>query len=186
MFRGLLGVHLRYGLPVRRAAQGGPLHRRLRRIRYLPRRSDCYRLERTFAGWDLHPLKTRAFTWRTKGTFSIAFGTEVVGASHANECRCSEAVAVDVRQLERVGTGQAHQHLRSIQRLVSQDRRRPSCGQSHVFCGASSCAFNLARCAISSSALARPAKYQQIISYVRKVGLRPVHRLISRQAMMAQ
>ena len=34
-----------------------PLHRRLRRLRYLGRRSDSYRLERPLAGWDLHPLK---------------------------------------------------------------------------------------------------------------------------------
>jgi len=33
-----------------------PFHRRLRRFRCLPRRSDCYRLERPLAGWELHPL----------------------------------------------------------------------------------------------------------------------------------
>jgi hypothetical protein len=35
-----------------------PFHRRLRRFRYLHRRSDCYRLERPVAGWDSNPLKT--------------------------------------------------------------------------------------------------------------------------------
>jgi hypothetical protein len=30
---------------------------RLRRIRYLLRRSGCYRLKRLVAGWDLHPLE---------------------------------------------------------------------------------------------------------------------------------
>ena len=38
----------------------------------------------------------------------------------------------------------------------------------------------------ADSSLAMPVKYQQIISYVRSVGLRPVQRLISRQAMIAQ
>jgi len=33
-----------------------PLHQRLRRLRHLHRRSDCYRLERPVAGWDSHPL----------------------------------------------------------------------------------------------------------------------------------
>ena len=41
------------------------LHRRLRRIRYLLRRSDCYRLERPVAGWDLHPLETAVFARHT-------------------------------------------------------------------------------------------------------------------------
>jgi len=45
---------------------GDPLHRRLRRIRYLRRRSDCYRLERPVAGRELHPLKNRTFARRTE------------------------------------------------------------------------------------------------------------------------
>jgi hypothetical protein len=32
-----------------------PLHRRLRRPRFLLRRSDCYRVERTSSGGDFHP-----------------------------------------------------------------------------------------------------------------------------------
>ena len=66
-FRGLRGVHSYCGLPARGVAQGNPLHRRLRRLRYLHRRSDCYRLERNLAGRELHPLKTHAFSRRTKG-----------------------------------------------------------------------------------------------------------------------
>ncbi len=42
-----------------------PFHRRLRRFRFLRRRSDCYRLERPLAGWVSSPLKTRAFSRRT-------------------------------------------------------------------------------------------------------------------------
>jgi hypothetical protein len=67
-FRGLLGVHSRYGLSARGVAQGDPFHRRLRQYRYLHCRSDCYRLERPLAGWELHPLKIDTFTRRTKGT----------------------------------------------------------------------------------------------------------------------
>ncbi len=71
-FRGLLGVHACYGLPARGVAQGDPFHRRLRQYRYLHCRSDCYRLERPLAGWELHPLKIGAFARRTRGTRIIA------------------------------------------------------------------------------------------------------------------
>src|SRR5882724_4638522 len=70
MFRGLLSVHSRYGLPVRGVARGDPFHRRLRQFRYLHCRSDCYRLERPLAGWELHPLKIAAFSRRTTVSFS--------------------------------------------------------------------------------------------------------------------
>jgi hypothetical protein len=46
-FRGLLSVHSRYNLQTRRVALCDPLHRRLRRLCYLHRRSDCYRVERS-------------------------------------------------------------------------------------------------------------------------------------------
>src|SRR5207253_328120 len=42
---------------------------RLRRGRHRPRRFDCYRLERPLAGWELHPLKTDAFSRRTLTPF---------------------------------------------------------------------------------------------------------------------
>jgi hypothetical protein len=68
LFRGLLGVHSRYGLLARGVALGDPFHRRLRQYRYLHYRSDCYRLERSLAGWELHPLKIGALARRTKGS----------------------------------------------------------------------------------------------------------------------
>src|SRR5262249_15271477 len=43
-----------------------PLHRGLRLFRYLRSRFGCYRLERPVAGWELHPLKIRAFARRTR------------------------------------------------------------------------------------------------------------------------
>jgi hypothetical protein len=46
-FRGLLSVHSRYNLQTRRVALCDPLHRRLRRLCCLRRRSDCYRVERS-------------------------------------------------------------------------------------------------------------------------------------------
>ena len=49
-FRGLLSVHSRYGLHGRQVAQGDPLHQKLRPLRYLHDRSDCYRLERELPG----------------------------------------------------------------------------------------------------------------------------------------
>ena len=42
-----------------------PLHQRLRRIRYLLRRSDCYRVERLVPGWESHPLRIAGFSRRT-------------------------------------------------------------------------------------------------------------------------
>ena len=45
-FRGLLDVHSGYGLPARRIATATRCSRRLRRFRYLHRRSDSYWLER--------------------------------------------------------------------------------------------------------------------------------------------
>ena len=77
-FRGLLGVHACYGLPARGVAQGDPFHRRLRQYRYLHCRSDCYRLERPLAGWELHPLKIDTFPRRTKGTHLISLPRESV------------------------------------------------------------------------------------------------------------
>jgi len=65
---GWSSVHSRFGLHVRRVAQGDPLHRRLRQVRHLPCRSDCYRLERPVAGRESHPLKTAAFSRRTKSS----------------------------------------------------------------------------------------------------------------------
>jgi hypothetical protein len=44
-FRGLLDVHSRYGLPARCIAKATHVSRRLRRLRYLHRRSDSYRPE---------------------------------------------------------------------------------------------------------------------------------------------
>src|SRR5262244_2690824 len=46
-FRGLLSVHSSYNLQTRRVAVCDPLHRRLRRLRCLHRRSGCYRVERS-------------------------------------------------------------------------------------------------------------------------------------------
>jgi len=42
-----------------------PFHRRLQPFRYLHDCSDCYRLERKFAGWVCLPLGDRAFPRRT-------------------------------------------------------------------------------------------------------------------------
>jgi hypothetical protein len=49
-------------------SSSGPLHQRLRRIRYHFRRSDCYRLERLDSGREAHPLKNRAFAWRSESS----------------------------------------------------------------------------------------------------------------------
>jgi len=49
-FEASSGVHSRYGLLLREVALRDPFHRRLRRVRFLPRRSDCYWAKRPFPG----------------------------------------------------------------------------------------------------------------------------------------
>jgi hypothetical protein len=65
-FRGLFSVHSRYGLQTRQVALCDPLHRRLRRLCCLHRRSNCYRVERSSSRAGLSfPLWTSAFSRRT-------------------------------------------------------------------------------------------------------------------------
>src|SRR6516164_4904315 len=59
-------------------------------------------------------------------------------------------------------------------------RRQPASG------GPLDLALSFSTCAISSSSVAHPCRYRQSISKVRSVGLPPVQRWISRQAMIAQ
>ena len=47
MFRGLLSVHFTLRPACSPSRLSDPLHRRLRRLRFLHRRSDCFRVERT-------------------------------------------------------------------------------------------------------------------------------------------
>src|SRR5437667_8588523 len=66
-FRGLLSVHSRYNLQTRQVALCDPLHRRLRRLCCLHRRSNCYRVERSSSRAGLSfPLWTSAFSRRTE------------------------------------------------------------------------------------------------------------------------
>src|SRR5262249_42545191 len=63
---GLIGCSLALRPACSRDRQGGPLRRRLRRLRYLHRRSDCYRLERPSCragvspAEDLHPFTAQS------------------------------------------------------------------------------------------------------------------------------
>src|SRR6476646_590301 len=72
IFRGLLSVHSRYGLQTRRVALCDPLHRRLRRLCYLHRRSDCCRVERSSSRAGLSPaVDQRLFTAHRKISISL-------------------------------------------------------------------------------------------------------------------
>src|ERR1700730_12548982 len=65
-FRGLLSVHSCYNLRTHQVALCDPLHRRLRRLCCLHRRSDCYRVERSSSrAGSFTPLWTSAFSRRT-------------------------------------------------------------------------------------------------------------------------
>src|SRR5713226_9608274 len=65
IFRGLLSVHSRYDLQTRQVALCDPLHRRLRRLCYLHRRSDCYRVERSSSRAGLAPAVVQCLSRRT-------------------------------------------------------------------------------------------------------------------------
>ena len=65
LFRGLLGVHSRYGLHTRAVTViRDPLHRRLQPFRYLHSCSGCFRLERLPGGAYTH-WESAAFARRT-------------------------------------------------------------------------------------------------------------------------
>ena len=69
-FRGLLDVHFALRPADSPHRQAVRMSRRLRRLRYLHRRSDGFRLERSnLAGWDSHPLGTCALSRRTLTPF---------------------------------------------------------------------------------------------------------------------
>ena len=74
-FRGLLSVHSRCGPHGRWITLGDPLHRSASNdVVTSIIRSDCYRLERQFAGRDSHPLRDGAFprhTVRNQETVSV-------------------------------------------------------------------------------------------------------------------
>jgi len=67
VFRGLLSVHSRYGLHARRVAKR-PLHRKLRQLRCLRCRFDCYRVERTSSRAGVTPAEVQRLSRRTLST----------------------------------------------------------------------------------------------------------------------
>lgn len=129
VFRGLLGVHSRFGLPARWIAQGDPFHQRLRRIRYLLRRSDCYRLERPVAGWELHPLEIAGFhgarrVGRWRGGLGVAYplpALSFAGASLAIPCSVSTLPLIkpDVR-FSRIRLSDKHSCVRPRDIAITQ------------------------------------------------------------------
>ena len=56
-FRGLLGVHSRFGLPVRSITQGDLYQSTSTHVVTSLRRSGCFRPSDRLAGWDSHPLE---------------------------------------------------------------------------------------------------------------------------------
>ena len=74
-FRGLLSVHSRCSPHGRWIAQGDPFHRSASNdVVTSIIRSDCYRLERQFAGRDSHPLRDGAFPRHTVRNQEAACG----------------------------------------------------------------------------------------------------------------
>jgi len=76
-FRGLFGVHLRYGLHTRAATVfRGTLNRRLQPFRYLHSCSGCFRLEPSPGGACTH-WKSAAFSRRTPYAVDMADGPSI-------------------------------------------------------------------------------------------------------------
>jgi hypothetical protein len=67
LFRGLLDVHCTLRPADSRSRLHDPFHQRLRRFRYLHRRSDCYRLERELPGGYSPTENTRLVTAHFNG-----------------------------------------------------------------------------------------------------------------------
>jgi len=93
-FRGLFSVHSHYGLQTRQVALCDPLHRRLRRLCCLHRRSNCYRVERSSSRAGLSfPLWTSAFSRRTEKSrltrLRFAFKQWVAGRQRLGRHRAS-------------------------------------------------------------------------------------------------
>ena len=61
-FRGLLGVHSRFGLPVRSITQGDFYQSTSTHVVTSLRRSGCFRPSDRLAGRDSHPLEIADFT----------------------------------------------------------------------------------------------------------------------------
>ena len=98
-FRGLFSVHSRYGLQTRQVALCDPLHRRLRRLCCLHRRSNCYRVERSSSRAGLSfPLWTSAFSRRTEKSplhkFALSF--RLSGEQRAQSCAMARVQMITV------------------------------------------------------------------------------------------
>jgi hypothetical protein len=81
----------------------------------------------------------------------------------------------------RLGGGAGREERNATKRAAERDTSTESGRVDYSVAGCS-----LARCAVSSSSSAQPARYKLTISNVRSVGLPPVHSVISRQAIIAQ
>ena len=92
------------------------------------------------------------------------------GEEHGGRCRRSGALTTAQREGAR----------------SAETRSSGAVAQEFFAAARSSASFSFARWASSSSSVAQPIRKKHNISCVRFVGWRPVHRLINRQAMIAQ
>src|ERR1700730_12191657 len=70
MFRGLLGVHSRYGLPARGVPEG-PFASKAPAVLLPPLPLRLLPAGGAVSGWELHPLKIAALARRTRGRSSF-------------------------------------------------------------------------------------------------------------------
>ena len=111
LFRGLLSVHSRYGLQTRGVAYCDPFHRRLQRLRYLHRRSDCYRVERSSsrAGLSSRCGPTPFTAHRNRDITTTNFWSR-------NSARCVDP-NIHLYKIERCTTGSRHDLHAGLRRV---------------------------------------------------------------------
>ncbi len=111
IFRGLLSVHSRYNLQTRQVALCDPLHRRLRRLCCLHRRSDCYRVERSSsrAGLSSRCGPTPFTAHRNRDITTTNFWSR-------NSARCVDP-NIHLYKIERCTTGSRHDLHAGLRRV---------------------------------------------------------------------
>jgi hypothetical protein len=107
-FRGLLGVHLRYGLPARCIAKRFICLEGSDGFVSSPRRFDSYRLERTSCRGELHPLKTNTFYTARPGFISPFQESSLLEPWRAAFHRCSPKLLTSLFHSPTVGSGAVH------------------------------------------------------------------------------
>jgi hypothetical protein len=125
-FRGLIGSSLALRPACSRDRQSGPLHRRLRRLRYLHRRSDCYRRERSSCRAGITPAEDPSLSTAHNVPFDFfrACSSRWEVSTRRSQSRLAEAWKKR-SQLAKPGDGPSGRVLRGMARRGVDEREVP-------------------------------------------------------------